>query len=177
MVARSVPRAIITAANALRALTYATPALNPNGQIFKQISLSISFLLSCNTTTLMSTVVVGCREVFHPAAAFPEHHFQWIAEHKPLAAPKDKLQRPSHLQMLAWVHDHLLKQRSAKAGTDELFSPPLYFQHQGHSRSIVGLETKTPIANSSELLKSSNFEIDGCRVVQIILTALLVRIC
>ena len=177
MVARSVPRAIITAANALRALTYATRALNPNGQIFKHLIISFSFLLSCITTTLVSSVVVGCREVFHPAAAFPEHQFQWIAEHKPLAAPKDKLQRASHLQMLAWVHDYLLKQKSAKAGTDELFSPPLYFQHQGHSRSIVGLETKTSIANSGELLKSSDFAIDGCRVVQIILTASSVRIC
>ena len=41
----------------------------------------------------------------------------------------------THLKLFQWVLEYFRERARAKA-----FTPPLYLQHQGHSRTIVGIE-------------------------------------
>ena len=44
----------------------------------------------------------------------------------------------THPKLFQWVLDYFRERARAKA-----FTPPLYLQHQGHSRTIVGIEVLT----------------------------------
>jgi len=69
----------------------------------------------------------------------------------------NKENEENHQMLMDWVWKYLepsVQSREACSGTDFCswppgFLPPLYFQHQGHSRTIIGMETGLKLATNA----------------------------
>eukprot|EP00245_Coleochaete_scutata_P013920 TRINITY_DN5790_c0_g1_i1.p1 TRINITY_DN5790_c0_g1~~TRINITY_DN5790_c0_g1_i1.p1 ORF type:complete len:236 (+),score=43.27 TRINITY_DN5790_c0_g1_i1:54-710(+) len=109
-----------------------------------------------------------CRLCMEKAAQYPHmglgHQETFVRHDKPLHM-RTEYTKPgkdaregtaNHMQLVEWVWQYFTQDRTA--GPSVLSSqtvhmsrqPPLYFQHQGHSRTIVGIERRRRNATAPE---------------------------